>query len=206
MNLNQIGVKYGTDKSTIGHGYLDVYEKHLPKYPKTMLELGIEVGESALMWREYFPKTELWFLDLFENKDFVSEDWCKSRGFIPFKSNQQDVTRLKELTKQFDIIIDDCSHVPGITLISFKQLFFNNLKSGGIFVVEDLQTNLISNKWFWGSYTKSFEDTFLYMILEYLYSKKIINPYFTPEESEQLESMIESCDLYQGKIVFIKKK
>jgi hypothetical protein len=55
--LNDLGLKYGTDKSSSSHGYLDIYERHfcqMKDEPIRVLEIGIFNGSSLKMWEEYF--------------------------------------------------------------------------------------------------------------------------------------------------------
>jgi hypothetical protein len=47
----------------------------------------------------------------------------------------------------FDLIIDDASHLSGLTIASFKALY-KHLKPGGLYVVEDVHTSYAD--WFYG--------------------------------------------------------
>ena len=65
--LNQLGIKYGCDKSDIHHTfkgqtYLDVYETYFEKFknsPIKFLELGVRQGQSISMWRDYFENAKV---------------------------------------------------------------------------------------------------------------------------------------------------
>src|ERR1700730_16102103 len=57
--LDHIGVKHGSDKSSLVHGYLDWYEHHLKHFRGreiTLIEFCDRSVVSLLMWAEYFPK------------------------------------------------------------------------------------------------------------------------------------------------------
>ena len=55
--LNDLGLKYKTDKASEDHNFLDFYEEHLPKNPKRLLEVGTYEGASLEMWRDFYPNT-----------------------------------------------------------------------------------------------------------------------------------------------------
>ena len=64
--LNDLGLKYGTDKSTKYHGYLDFYEEIFNEiredrqYGQTIFcEIGVLGGASMKMWVEYFKTGHL---------------------------------------------------------------------------------------------------------------------------------------------------
>ena len=67
MSLNDLGIKYGCDKSDVYHTfkqetYLDVYEKYFSKFkdkPVRFLELGVRDGASIRIWDEYFTNSDL---------------------------------------------------------------------------------------------------------------------------------------------------
>src|SRR3990167_8698218 len=91
--LNEIGLKYKTDKSTITHCYLDNYEKHISQWRDkefNLLEIGVAGGASIKMWREYFPKAKVYGID--NNPD------CAAEGI--FIGSQNDITFMADvLTK-----------------------------------------------------------------------------------------------------------
>ena len=65
--LNEIGLEHKTDKSTMTHCYLDIYESYLGKWRDkefTLLEIGVAAGNSLRMWREYFTKAHIYGIDI----------------------------------------------------------------------------------------------------------------------------------------------
>lgn len=142
--LDELAIKYGTDKSSLSHNYAAFYEKHLPKEPKRILEIGVKEGRSLAMWAEYFPDAEVHGLDLFgENSiDYVNASIFNSMPAtlqkIPqcflHKGNQCDYLVLEQLRKlDFDVIIDDGSHNSRDQMMTFFGLF-----SGKHYFIEDL--------------------------------------------------------------------
>lgn len=132
---------HNTDK--LLSGYIEKYETILmPFIDKDirLLELGIFNGGSLFMWRDYFAKGVICGLDL---NNITVED---STGRIKvYQGSQDDVHLLEKIAQEnapekFDIIIDDCAHVGEIAKRSYRYLFDNHLKSGGIYVIEDWGT------------------------------------------------------------------
>lgn len=145
-DLDQLALKYGTDKSSKWHNYTPVYEKYFsPIRHKSLriLEIGFFKGASARMWESYFPKSDLFFIDI--NKKLVDKysiglsKRCKC--FVFDQSNTKSLSSfLDQVKTQFDIIIDDGGHTMDQQIKSFKNLF-SSLKSGGIYIIEDLHTS-----------------------------------------------------------------
>ena len=131
--LDEIGVKFNTDKSSICHTYLEFYEKHLPKKVNRLLEIGIKDGASLRMWREYYPDAEIVGIDI----NPVSINGC-----VCLHLDATDVFQLKKLG-YFDVIIDDGSHYTKDQQVAFNELFNNNLKQGGFYVMEDIHTSFL---------------------------------------------------------------
>ena len=138
MKLDELALKHGTDKASAIHNYTRYYEQYfepLRDKPLRILEIGIATGASLRMWREYFPNAEIIGLD----KD---EAYMTKEGVITIKgdqSNKRHLLQVAELYTPFDIIIDDGSHINKDLLLTFETLFVA-LKSGGLYVAEDLHT------------------------------------------------------------------
>lgn len=132
MTLDEIGLKYKTDKSSMTHCYLDNYEKYFSSWRDkefVLLELGVAGGASIAMWREYFPKAKVYGIDI--NPD------CAGEGI--FIGSQTDGIFLQKVLDEIgtpDIIIDDASHYGPFTIESFK-LLFKKVSPTGYYIVED---------------------------------------------------------------------
>lgn len=141
--LLEIATQHKTDKVEIG--YIPYYDKHfspLRNKKLNILEIGIKretettSGACSLRtWKDYFHNSNIYGIDIDpKNKEYEQE---RIEIFI---GNQADGPFLNEVIKKvgkFDIIIDDGSHVNTLTLESWKHLF-PHLKSGGIYVIEDM--------------------------------------------------------------------
>jgi hypothetical protein len=141
MNLEELAIKYGTDKQCAnGHGYTIYYEKYFNCFRNNeikLMELGVREGWSINMWAEYFPNGEFWGID--NNKEGLCPTYFDNEKIHFYIGSQDDEVFLKNVCKdkKFDIIIDDCSHISKLSIKSF-EILFSFLKSGGIYVIEDL--------------------------------------------------------------------
>lgn len=141
MNLTQIAAKYETDKKTISspsyESYLSVYDKiFAPMRLKEiiLLEIGVLNGESLRLWRDYFPTGRIFGIDVDPSRQFKEE---RIEVVTGDQSSEIDLAYVWEKSGDFDVIIDDGSHINELTLASFKYLW-PRLKSGGIYIIEDL--------------------------------------------------------------------
>lgn len=135
--LNDIGLKYDTDKSSRFHNYLDFYAEQLPgrTFKGRLLEIGVMDGYSMQMWREYYPEAA----DII-GLDIMPKDHLKIPGVTLLQLNATDVSAMAELG-DFDIIIDDGSHMSLEQQQAFFWLYYHQLHQCGRYVIEDLWTS-----------------------------------------------------------------
>jgi hypothetical protein len=137
-SLEEISKNYHSDKGSVYHNYLEIYEKYFSKYRNTMenfLEIGLWQGDSIRMWRDYFNTGNLVGADILD----------LSRVVLPNTQihicDQSDRNQLGDLVDnsydEFDIIIDDGPHTLE-TMSFFLTNYLPCLKSGGILIVEDI--------------------------------------------------------------------
>jgi hypothetical protein len=128
--------------------FLDAYDAHFAQYRDTdvnMLEIGVSMGGSLELWRDYFgPAANICGVDL--NPD------CARRFDPPNKvriGSQDDPDFLHSVIAEIgqpDIVLDDGSHVGRHQVGSFAILF-PLLKEGGLYVIEDLHTSYWTGSW-----------------------------------------------------------
>lgn len=142
--LDEIAIKYGTDKSSQGHGYTELYDgvfRALQNWPLKLLEIGIDEGKSIRMWQEYFPKAQIFGIDI--NKQCRKYETDRTKIFI---GDQTDAPFLENVVSTaggyLDIIIDDGGHWMHEQITSLSILW-PYLSPRGIYVIEDLQTSYI---------------------------------------------------------------
>ena len=204
--LDGLAKKFGTDKSSDGHGYTRYYSNLLPDKCRTLLEIGIAEGKSALLWDAFYGKDELelHYIDLFKNTEFVSQRYCRNRGWEPHKGDQGDIDFLYTIKEMFEVIIEDGSHASFDQIISFKHLFCNNLVSGGLWVTEDLHCCKDESYRYRDSI--EFEDTLLAVFHKFKETGELTSRFFSDTENEFFKEKIKSIELYDDKICFITKK
>lgn len=130
------------DKGT-AHSYIEVYSDLLEKYRNccTFLEIGVSDGLSMKMWSEYFLSSKLYGVDIkCSNLELRAQDYFT---FIESNATKEDFLK-KIQGVDFDVIIDDGSHNIKDQITSFN-LLKNKLKSGGLYVIEDVE-NLDKDK------------------------------------------------------------
>lgn len=149
-SINELCELYGSDKCPkIGHSYAPFYDEIFAdkKNAKAILELGVgskEVmgnyisnyitGSSLYVWRDYFKKAEIYGLDDRLDCDIKEE---RMHIVIGDQSKEEDLQKLVDMAKEFDIIIDDCSHDIEDQIFS-AQYLLPHLKVGGIYCIEDV--------------------------------------------------------------------
>lgn len=121
--------------------YFELYERHFSKFvgaSPRILEIGIQAGGSAEMWRTYFGHgTEIHGVDLDPRCD--ETDYLKlyrgdqgSRGFWEKHFGDKD--------NFFDIVMDDGSHENSHQIQTLTSCY-KMIKDGGIYWCEDTHTS-----------------------------------------------------------------
>ena len=134
----ELGRKHGTDK--VGHhGYHFFYPRFLEPLRDekfTMLEIGYLRGESARMWEEYFPHAQIFAMDLGNSGVFGRHEVLQGDQGDP-----DDLRRVVQRLGSAKLVIDDGSHQPTHQYETFNYLFRHLLEPGGIYIIEDIETN-----------------------------------------------------------------
>jgi hypothetical protein len=94
-------------------------------------------GNSLRAWKDYFPKANVIGLDVQPDTQFAGED--RIQTYLCDSTSATDVERTMETigVKEFDLIIDDGSHLGPDQLTTLAN-FFPYLKPAGLYVVEDV--------------------------------------------------------------------
>jgi hypothetical protein len=134
---------YGQSASRKPTVYLNEYAKlfgPLRNLPVRIFEIGVQQGLSMQMWERFFPNAIVVGLD----GDPKPEGFPDSERFHFIQAWQDDAAALKRASAlaggPFDVIIDDASHLGCHTARSFALLFPDDLKGGGVYIMEDICT------------------------------------------------------------------
>ncbi len=162
--LDSLAIKAEADKGSFYHNYTEVYARyfsHLREQPIKFLEIGIYKGASVKLWEDYFKHADLHFIDItFQYVQYYSP---RSHYHLCNQENPADLQRfLLETGGDFDVIIDDGGHTMNQQITSFAVLF-PHLKSGGMYIIEDLHTSYWPG---WGQNTGKNTVTFLKSLID----------------------------------------
>ncbi|MDR0687006.1 MAG: class I SAM-dependent methyltransferase [Dysgonamonadaceae bacterium] len=145
-NLDVLAQVFDTDKN-FGHRYTRHYKHHFRKFRfrrAKVFEIGVggfddpvSGGASLRMWKKYFPFGRIVSLDIIDKRG-LSES--RIRIYHGSQTDPEILSRIADENGEFDLIIDDGSHVSAHVITTFG-LLFPRLKDGGIYVIEDLQTS-----------------------------------------------------------------
>jgi hypothetical protein len=188
--LTELGIKHETDKAA-GHHFTEFYYDYVSKFvnPK-LLEIGIWDGGSLKMWEEFYGNPTIVGVDIMEKSRY---DTTNIKTIVADQSNPEDMRdRCKQICPEYDIIIDDGSHIIDHQISSFAKLF-PILKSGGVYILEDLHTSFIG-----GQYNPRGDQTtaydFLYRVSRHL---EVYTPCASEEEIKYLAENIEFAKVFQ---------
>jgi 23S rRNA U2552 (ribose-2'-O)-methylase RlmE/FtsJ len=123
--------------------YFEVYERFLSPIRRAnpvVLEIGVQLGGSVEMWREYFgAATRIYGIDI--NPDARQQQDIVTKVFI---GDQQDRSFLRAVLREIgrpDVVIDDGGHTANQQITAFEELY-PALSDAGLYVVEDTHTSL----------------------------------------------------------------
>lgn len=131
--------------------YFPVYDKILSEYRNktiNVLEIGVLDGGSLELWHRYFGPNAL-IVGIDNHLQSNSKGLDFDTPMIQFrKGDQSDSVFLQSIIdefKEFDIIIDDGSHVCQHVITSFNKLY-GSVTKNGMYIIEDAHTS------YWGSH------------------------------------------------------
>lgn len=139
-DLDAIGRKHGTDKSSLGHDYLRAYERILGAWRHdafSMLEIGIYQHASIRTWHEYFDRASIVGVDI--EARTAPPDLDRYRFVQGSQADGRFLAGLASATT-FRLIVEDGSHLWGHQVFTFETLF-PYLEPGGVYICEDLHTS-----------------------------------------------------------------
>jgi hypothetical protein len=152
-SLDAIAQRHGTDKATVftrtyakPHGYtphLETFFAPMREKPIRLLEIGVGGGESVQTWLEYFPQAQVHGIDFVKDTNPWNTPEAKPHERYSFCHGDQScstfwacyIANLGEL--QFDVVIDDGSHIT-MDIIKTFEVLWPRVAPGGIYEIEDL--------------------------------------------------------------------
>ena len=129
--------------------YLTEYDRLFAPYRDetiSLLEIGIQNGGSLEIWSQYFPNAStLVGCDINPDCGNLSFDDPRISVVVGDATTPEVVANVLAQSAKFDLIIEDGSHISSDIVKAFA-LYFPSLKSGGLFVAEDLHCS------YWSEY------------------------------------------------------
>ena len=121
--------------------YLAIYERHFAPYRNTpirVLEIGVQNGGSARMWRDWFgPDATIFGIDI--DPDCAAANGEAAQIRIGSQDDKRFLSSVVDEMGGVDIVIDDGSHMMKHIHTSFRALF-PRLSEGGVYLIEDLHS------------------------------------------------------------------
>lgn len=144
--LQEFNLESSTDKNST-HCYIDCfYEEYFSPYQKksiSLLEVGISLGASLKLWKEYFTNAKT-IVGIDNRPEVINEQFRNIEGVTYYFEDAYSENIISKLPK-FDIIIDDADHCVE-SQIKAIQLYLPLLKKGGLYVVEDIDGSMIDGR------------------------------------------------------------
>jgi SAM-dependent methyltransferase len=135
--FDKVGIKYGCDKASSHHCYLDAYEQILSgRKIEKFLELGVAHAKSLFMWGELFPDALIVGVD--NNPDCRVHQRFNIDVVIADITDAAKMAAVAQLYGPFDVILDDCCHEIGTVKKGFDELWWRLNPNGGVYLIEDL--------------------------------------------------------------------
>lgn len=124
------------------HWYTEYYGPLLePMRPrlKQFLEIGIGQGGGALMWKRYFPATEVHVVDAVFREEV--DGVLTTSGVKTYYGDAYTEAFIRDhfSGRCFGVIIDDGSHTLE-SWVFFLNHYVQLLEEGGVLIIEDIQT------------------------------------------------------------------
>jgi cyclopropane fatty-acyl-phospholipid synthase-like methyltransferase len=174
LKLDEIGLSQGTDKASTFHNFLNFYEGYLTEFREqeiTLLEIGVKDGASVRMWREFFPRARIIGVDI----DVNAKQHANERIVVEI-ADQGNLEQLSELARKygpFDVVIDDGSHFWDHQITTLHALF-PELKKGGVYILEDIDTSYIAGDEYANGSTETAMD-YIKVLLDYIVGDRFLN-------------------------------
>jgi O-antigen biosynthesis protein len=139
--LAQLYARHSGKVSDKWSSYLLRYEALLSSRRHSLqaiLEIGVQNGGSLEIWAKYFPQAQAVVGCDIDSK-CAELRYADPRVRIVVGDATQDATlaNVLESASEFDVVIDDGSHIPKDVVRAFA-LYWPKVKPGGLFIAEDL--------------------------------------------------------------------
>jgi len=184
--------------------------------PLNILEIGIQNGGSLEIWAKYFSNAiNVVGVDINPRCNELVFDDPRIHFVLGDANDDKTINRITKLSKRFEIIIDDGSHISDDIIKTFFR-YFSLLEDDGIFIIEDLHA----------SYWEAFDGGLFHRTSSMSFFKKLVDilnfehwktplsiknyliefqEYFNNNFSETLFSKIYSIEFLNSMVIIRKR-
>ena len=188
--------------------YGPIYDRHFADYrelPINILEIGVLKGGSMRMWEKYFPKANIFGIDIDEECLQYQSD--RTKIFIGDQSDVSFLRNVKAKIPRIDILIDDGSHRAKDQKITFDEMYYH-VRKPGVYLIEDIELN------YWPSKDKDKPDNFMtYMKnkidelnIRRTMSRKVSESYPFKDTQVRFNNSTNSICFYENMVVLEKQE
>jgi hypothetical protein len=122
--------------------YFEIYHRHFERFrghSPVVVEIGVQHGGSAQMWREYFGAgARIVGIDIDPRCSRFQDD-----SIDILIGNQADREFLAEVRKRYprvDVLIDDGGHTMEQQIVTFQEMYLH-VQPHGVYLCEDVHTS-----------------------------------------------------------------
>ncbi len=141
ITLEQLYAQHHGKVSDKWASYLSLYEREFERQREsvqTVLEVGVQNGGSLEVWANFFRHADLIVgCDINPKCGELTYDDPRIRVVVGDATKPATRSKILDISAQFDIVIEDGSHIPREVIATFLQLW-PHVKPGGVFIAEDL--------------------------------------------------------------------
>lgn len=141
MSIRDIFYQHEQNVSDKWVNYFDIYDECFNRHignNANVLEIGVQNGGFLQILSKYLKNATLYGVDI--DPRVLSLNLESNIHIYNFDITDKHTLKQQFKNIEFNIIIDDGSHICSDIIQTFK-LFFSKLKPGGVFLIEDLHTS-----------------------------------------------------------------
>jgi len=206
--FNELFKEHTGDNILKWSNYGNIYDKHFAKFrdqPINILEIGVLRGGSMRMWEKYFPKANIFGIDIDEECLQYQSD--RTKIFIGDQSDVSFLRNVKAKIPRIDILIDDGSHRAKDQKITFDEMYYH-VRKPGVYLIEDIELN------YWPSKDKDKPDNFMTYMKSKIdelnvrrtMSRKVSESYPFKDTQVRFNNSTNSISFYENMVVLEKQE
>ena len=206
--FNELFKEHTGDNILKWSNYGPIYDKHFAPFREhniNILEIGVLKGGSMRMWEKYFPKANIFGIDIDEECLQYQSD--RTKIFIGDQSDVSFLRNVKAKIPRIDILIDDGSHRAKDQKITFDEMYYH-VRKPGVYLIEDIELN------YWPSKDKDKPDNFMTYMKSKIdelnvrrtMNRKVSESYPFKDTQVRFNNSTNSISFYENMVVLEKQE